>query len=51
MEEKRSLVAKSAKWGSIKNVGSKIRRGKVVLDFIIERQTVEFSSVVKGLPS
>ena len=49
--EKRSLVAKSANWGSIKNVGSEIRRGKVVLDFIIERQTVEFSSFMERLPT
>ena len=49
--KERSLISKSTSRGSIKNVGGEIRRGQVVLDFVIQGQSVEFSSVVKGLPS
>ena len=49
--KKGSLVAKSANGGSIKNIWGEIRRGKIVLNFIIEGQPVEFSSVVESFPA
>ena len=44
--KERSLISKSTSRGSIKNVGGEIRRGQVVLDFVIQGQSVEYFSIM-----